>query len=139
MLSVDFASSYDIQFIKERGILSDKQIDYKINNTEILIAYDKDNSIGILILDKLWNHIPFISYIFVIEKYRRQGVGKSLLMKLEKNLIDNKQTILFSSSMENANKAQQWHIKMGFIDSGIIHNINKNGIGEIFFRKELKN
>lgn len=138
MIAIYFASSEDLHFIKGKSPLTDSLLNYKLNNNEIIIASQNDQKVGFLILDYLWEHIPFISFIKVLKAEQRKGIGKEILNFLESYLKNQGQLILFSSSMESAKEAQKWHRKMGFADSGLIHNINGNSIGEIFFRKELK-
>lgn len=137
MIAIDFASSEDLQFLKEKSSLTNTLLNFKLNNKEIIIAYNDNDPVGYLMLDYLWGHIPFIAFIKVLREEQRKGIGKQLLNFLESYLKNRGQSILFSSSMENAIEAQTWHRKMGFIDSGLILNINKNNVGEIFFRKDL--
>ena len=138
MIAIDFASSEDLQFLKEKSSLTKSLLHFKINNKEIIIAYNDDEPVGYLILDYLWGHIPFVAFVKVLRKEQRKGIGKGILSFLENYLKNQGQFILFSSSMENATEAHTWHRKMGFIDSGSVLNINENNVGEIFFRKELK-
>ena len=138
MIKIDFAGVVDISFLKSNIKLTNPQIDYKLENNEIIIAKIDGTSVGFIILDYLWSHIPFIAFIWINEENRNKRIGKSLLDFLENYLVSNGQKFLFSSSMEDALDAQKWHLKMGFIDSGIIHAINENDIGEIFYKKALK-
>lgn len=136
-MKIDFASPGDLFFLKKESTSTKSTLKYKIDNKEIIIAYNNESPVGYLILDYLWDHVPFISFIKVTEGNRRKGIGKALLKYLEIYLMNNDQSVLFSSSMENAMEAQTWHRKMGFSESGLIHNINEDNIGEIFFRKVL--
>ena len=137
MVNVRFANSDDVDFLLKNTQLTSDQINSKIQIDELIIASNNSNKIGLLVLDKLWSHIPFIAYIWVSEENRGHGVGKDLLKFLEDYLTQSNEKTLFSSSMENALKSQAWHKKMGFKETGIIHNINDNNIGEVFFRKDL--
>jgi len=137
MANIQFADMGDHDFLLENTQLTEAQISIKMHNQELIIA-SNTNQVGLLVLDKLWNHIPFISYIWVSEKDRGKGTGEALLKFLESRLIEMNEKVLFSSSMETAVKAQKWHKKMGFSETGTIHNINNNNVGEVFFRKELK-
>ncbi|MFC1566114.1 GNAT family N-acetyltransferase [Candidatus Neomarinimicrobiota bacterium] len=107
-------------------------------NNEIILAKFDIKSVGLLVLDFLWNHIPFISFIWVDEKYRPLRVGRALLIFLENYLIENNNELLISSSAENAKDAQAWYKHMDFKECGIISEINADNIGEVFFRKILE-
>ncbi|MCJ7801659.1 MAG: GNAT family N-acetyltransferase [Candidatus Marinimicrobia bacterium] len=135
---ISFATKHDNLFLIENTQLSHKTLNQKLLNNEILVAKSDRKSIGLLILDFLWNHIPFISFIWVDEKYRRLGVGKVLLIFLENYLIENNNEQLISSSMENAKDARAWHQHMGFKVCGTIAEINDDNTGEVFFKKSLK-
>ena len=60
-----------------------------------------------------------------------------MLSFLEKHLREDGQSTLLSSTMTDAVNPQKWHLKMGFIECGILCGINENGVGEIFFKKSL--
>ncbi len=134
---VSFATISDNLFLIDNTQLSPKTLNQKLLNNEVLVARSDGQSIGLLILDYLWNHIPFISFIWVDEKYRQLGVGKALLIFLEEYLIKNNIEQLISSAMENAKNARSWHKHMGFKECGLISEINADNIGEVFFRKSL--
>jgi len=56
---------------------------------------------------------------------------------LEEHLSRRGHKALYSSSQANEPEPQTWHRKTGFEECGYIAGIN-NGVGEIFFRKFLK-
>ena len=61
---ISFAKNSDNLFLMDNARLS-----HKILNKEIIVVKSNRKSIGLLILDFLWNYIPFISFIWVDEKY----------------------------------------------------------------------
>ncbi len=80
---------------------------------------------------------PYIGLVKVNQEKRGQGVGRAMLRFLEEFLRENEFRVLMSSSQVNEPRAQEWHRKMGFQESGIVVGINKGGIGEVFFTKPL--
>lgn len=137
-IKVVFATKKDEQFLLENAQLNGGFYNRKLKYNEILVAKVEDINIGFLIFDYLWSHIPFIAQIWIHVDFRKKGVGKSMLNYFEQCLSDNNYMMLFSSSMENAKEAQEWHRHMGFKDCGTIAEINDNNTGEVFFRKSLK-
>ena len=135
---ISFATKPDNLFLKSNTQLPQRTLNQKLLNKEIIVAKSDRKSIGLLILDFLWNHIPFISFIWIDEKYRRLGVGRALLIFLENYLIENNNEQLISSSMETVKDVQAWHQHMGFKECGLISEINADNVGEIFFKKSLK-
>lgn len=93
--------------------------------------------IGCLKIEYIWTHLPFISYIVIKNDFRASGVGKSMLTFLEEYLRNNGQDTLLSSTMTDALRPQKWHLKMGFVECGMLCGINDDGVGEIFFKKAL--
>ncbi len=133
-VNISFAAKPDNLFLKSNTQLPHRTLNQKLLNKEIIVAKSDRKSIGLLILDFLWNHIPFISFIWVVEKYRRLGVGRALLIFLENYLIENNNEQLISSSMENAKDAQAWHQHIGFKECGLISEINADNVGEEFLK-----
>jgi hypothetical protein len=43
-----------------------------------------------------------------------------------------------SSSQVDEPNPQAWHRHMGFVECGILAGLNEGGVGELFFRKELR-
>jgi len=55
-----FATKPDNLFLKSNTQLPHRTLNQKLLNKEIIVAKSDRKSIGLLILDFLWNHIPFI-------------------------------------------------------------------------------
>ncbi len=136
-VSVKFAEQQDELFLLKNSQLTSKVFNRKYPHNEILIAKVDGKAIGFLVFDYLWYHIPFIVFIWINIKYRKKGIGKTLLFHLEKFLLNKGNVVLFSSSEENAINAQAWHRYMGFKDCGSISDINDDNTGEVFFKKDL--
>ena len=117
--------------------VTEQVIRHKIVNDEILIAELDGQPIGYLRLEYLWSNIPYIGAIWVIEAYRKEGIGQKILAYLEDYLRSRGHDTLFSSSQADEPEPQAWHRSVGFVESGIINGINEGDIGEIFFRKSL--
>jgi GNAT superfamily N-acetyltransferase len=109
----------------------------KIAAEEILIAEMAGERVGFLRLEYLWSEIPYVALIWVLEPYRRQGVGRALLAFLESFLRARGHAVLMSSSQVNEAEPQSWHRHMGFAECGFLAGINPGDVGEVFFRKTL--
>jgi len=75
--------------------------------------------------------------IYALTEARRQGVGKAILSFLESYLVETRHDALYSSSQVNEPELQAWHRHIGFVECGIIAGMNEDGIGQLFFRKEM--
>jgi len=123
--------------VVEDSLVTEQVIRHKIINDEIIIAELDGKPVGYLRLEYLWSTIPYIGVIFVIEDYRKEGIGQKILAFLEDYLRSRGYDVLYSSSQANEPEPQAWHRSVGFVESGIISGINEGGIGEVFFRKSL--
>lgn len=129
----------DLQNIQYWDWLDKNIYNWKLMNNEIFIAKFDSDIVGYLRLEYLWSKFPYIGLVKVHEDYRRQGIGRSLLAFLEDYLNTNGHITLFSSSQVNEVEPQNWHRRMGFDECGLINGINEGNIGEIFFKKYIRN
>ncbi|MCZ8516743.1 GNAT family N-acetyltransferase [Paenibacillus filicis] len=129
----------DLQNIENWDWLDENIYEWKLKNDEIFLVEIDCEIVGYLRLEYLWSKYPYIGLIKVHEDYRRQGIGRSLLAFLEDHLRLNEHDTIFSSSQVNEAEPQQWHRRMGFVECGVINGINEGNIGEIFFKKYIKN
>ncbi|MCK4473426.1 MAG: GNAT family N-acetyltransferase [Anaerolineae bacterium] len=112
-------------------------IQRKVEQREIIVAEKAGQMVSYLRLEYLWSLVPYIALIWVVEDQRQQGVGRAMLRYLENVLCEQGHTALYSSSQANEPEPQAWHRHAGFEECGFIAGINGEGIGEIFFRKDL--
>jgi N-acetylglutamate synthase-like GNAT family acetyltransferase len=137
-ISIRFATPDDLDFIAEGDkSVKKNQLNWKIQNNEILLAQTEEEMIGYLRLEYLWSKYPYIGIIIVRSEYQRQGAGKKLLEYLENHLKRNGLNKLYSSSQVSESEPQAWHRHMGFMECGIINEINDGNVGEVFFVKNL--
>ena len=137
-LKIRFAEINDLDSCVELDL--HKNIDTiknKISMKEVIVAESNNEVIGCLKIEYIWTHLPFISYIVIKNDFRASGLGKSMLTFLEEYLRNNGQDTLLSSTMTDALRPQKWHLKMGFVECGMLCGINDDGVGEIFFKKAL--
>ncbi|HEU0173956.1 MAG TPA: GNAT family N-acetyltransferase [Blastocatellia bacterium] len=137
-VSIRFATSDDLDFVRQDAFIPIKIVERKIDQGEVIVAEWKGELIGYMRLEYLWSLIPYIALISITPEYRRRGVGKAILRFTEAFLRERGHNALYSSSQANESEPQTWHRHVGFEECGIIAGINKDGIGEIFFRKPLK-
>ena len=137
-LKIRFAEIHDLDSCVELDLHKNTYIiKNKITMNEVIVAEVNNEVIGCLKIEYIWTHLPFISYIVIRKDFRSSGIGKSMLSFLENYLKKNGQSTLLSSTMTDAVNPQKWHLKMGFIECGILCGINEDGVGEIFFKKAL--
>ena len=137
-IQIKFASNEDKQLIlKHEDYLKEKRLSQILENNEIILAYDKERNIGYLRYQLFWTKLPYLTLIIVDKEYRKKGVGRSLLLFLEKHLRSLGFNRLLSSSTANESDPQAWHKKVGFKEVGLVDEINIDGVGEKFFLKNI--
>jgi ribosomal protein S18 acetylase RimI-like enzyme len=143
MITIDFATIEDFQeyrpFDLHSKYINPELIKSKIKNSEIILAKENSELVGLLRLNYIWSTRPYIEFIFVKQEKRSLGIGKQLLQFLEDYLVNNKYAYLFSSSEEQDIKAIEWHKKNGFIEMGELTDLNlpHDKTSEIFFSKKI--
>lgn len=137
-VSIRFATPADLDFVQQDGFIPIKIVKQKIEQEEVIVAEWQGKLIGYMRLEYLWSLIPYIALVSIIPEYQHQGAGKAILRFTEAFLRERGHNALYSSSQANELEPQTWHRYVGFEECGIITGINKDGVGEIFFRKRLR-
>lgn len=142
MITIDFATIMDFEnfrrFDPHSKYINPELIKTKIQNSEIILAKEEDEIVGLLRLNYIWSTRPYVEFIFVKEERRNSGIGKQLLQFLENYLL-NDYAYLFSSSEEQDLKAIEWHKGNGFKEMGKLTDLNlpHDKTAEIFFSKRI--
>lgn len=143
---IKFAESKDIKSVyridpqlKKLKSVAVKKIKEKVRDKEIIIARVDNEVVGVLRLAYLWLSLPYIEMIYILENFRKQGLGKKMLKFLENHLKESGYQYLLTSSQEDEKEPQQWHKKMGFEKCGALAKINLPGsqAREVFFIKKI--
>ena len=143
MITIDFATVSDFRnyrlFDPHSKYINPKLSKSKIQNSEIILAKEENEIVGILRLNYIWSTRPYIEFIFVKQEKRNLGIGKQLLQFLEDYLVKSEYAYLFSSSEEQDPKAIEWHKKNGFKEMGKLTDLNlpHDKTAEIFFSKKI--
>ena len=133
-----FAGPEDLEWcVVEDGLVLEKIMRNKIVNDEIIVVEVDGQLTGYIRLGFLWSTIPYIGMFFVVDEYRKGGIGRKMQDFLEEHLRSRGYDMLLSSSHANEPEPQAWYRSIGFNECGIISCLNEGGIGEVFFMKRL--
>jgi GNAT superfamily N-acetyltransferase len=99
---------------------------YVFAQDDVPVAYLTDAG------DALLGH-PFISYLCVAPSHRRRGVGDKLLADAERRRVG---TRLVTATEEDNAPMRALLAKRGYVRSGVLHGLNENGAGEVFYYKD---
>ncbi len=127
---ISVCHSYD-QYIPHEVLVE------RIEHGQILLCFHEEEALGYLRFSFLWGEFPFMELIYVNGNYRHRHVGHTMLEFLEEHLRSKGFKTLYSSSQADESDAQHWHRTAGFEECGFIASLNKDGVGEVFFKKSL--
>lgn len=136
-ITIRAATESDLGFISQDGYLPDPVVRRKVKDGDVFIALWDGEPVGYLRLEWLWSKLPYIELIWVLKRYRRAGVGRALLARVEAEVGSRGHTVLYSSSQADEPEPQAWHRRRGFEECGLLAGLNEGGVGEVFFRKAL--
>jgi ribosomal protein S18 acetylase RimI-like enzyme len=114
--------------------ISEKILKRKIENNEIYVADKNNKIIGWLRYNLFWDNIPFMNMIYVIEEYRKIGIGKKLTIFWESEMSINGYNNVLTSTQSNE-EAQHFYRKLGYKEIGGFKYFNDPY--EIIFQKIL--
>lgn len=130
---IRFANTSDFAKCKKfDNRITAHQFANKAKAKEIVIALTEEKIVGYLRLEFIWLKIPYVSWIFVAEKYRNQGVASRLAEFLASVLKRKQFKFILSSYQDNAPQSNRWHSHVGFRKCGKIQEINEDKSSEIF-------
>ena len=131
------ATENDFAFVSQDGYLPDAVVKRKVADGDAFVAFRDGQPVGYLRLEWLWSKLPYIELVWVLDPYRRAGVGRALLTCTEAEVASRGHATLLSSSQTDEPEPQAWHRRMGFEECGVLVGLNEGGVGEVFFRKAL--
>jgi streptothricin acetyltransferase len=91
----------------------------KNDDKNIYLYYDKNECIGQIILKKYWNKYTYIEDISVLKKFRRKGIGHSLMDSAQKWTKDKKLNGIMLETQDVNIAACKFYENYGFILGGI--------------------
>lgn len=108
-----------------------KSIENAIMQERCIIVKENDKVVGFLIYDTNFFECTFISLIIVSPSKRRKGYGSQMLNFMVRTSLTQK---VFSSTNRSNNSMQKVFEANGFVESGIVENLDE-GDPEILFYK----
>ena len=122
---------------REYPYVADQLLEQSIHNEWVYLSEVNDKVVGYARLEFIWLKIPYLSLIWFEDEFQGQGLGTKLVQRISEDLSEKGYTSLYTSSEVMEPKPQHFHRTCGFKECGIISGINDDGVGEIFFVKQL--
>lgn len=109
------------------------QIENGLRDLEISVALVDGTPKGYVLLNYRFYGHPFIELLYIAPDSRRIGLGSALVEHVQKHMIGCK---LFTSTNQSNEPMRELLHRLGFEESGIIHNLDP-GDPELVFLKRL--
>lgn len=132
---IRYANNEDYEYlVKLDKHVSANELVSCVSRNRILIFSQEDTIMGWLRFNLFWDNTPFCNMLYVLEQYRHNGVGKSLVTAWERYMAEDGYDVVMTSTQANESGQLFWR-KTGFIDCG---SFVIDGIEELILYKKLK-
>ena len=105
-------------------------IERALRSATCLVADQDGTIIGYVVLEYTFYDQGFVSMLYVAEPARRRGVGRTLMREIETRCRTAK---LFTSTNESNDPMQSLLRSLGYVPSGVIHNLDPGDPELVFF------
>ncbi len=91
-----------------------------LEQQRILVAVQEEALMGWLRFGWFWDSLPFMNLLFILPRYRRQGVGKKLVAcwEAQMKILGHRQVLTSTQADE---EAQHFYRNLGYHDAGTLH------------------
>lgn len=100
----------------------------------VLVMFQRNQLAGWLRYNLFWDNTPFMNMLYILEGFRRQGLGGLLTDFWEAEMKAKGYAMVMTSSLSNE-QGQLFYRKHGYIDCGSL--LLPDEPLEIIFRKEI--
>lgn len=114
------ATQSDLPWLQEhdRHIGAD-ELRESVRRGRILLAEQDGQIIGWLRWSLFWDEIPFMNMLYLLEGYRRQGLGQALVSRWEEDMCRQGHRRVMTSSQANED-GQHFYRRLGYQDAGAL-------------------
>ena len=117
MLRIERAGAEDVAVIRPLEHISRERLLEKVAGHQILVARMDGATVGWLRFGYLWDQIPFMNMLYVLEPHRGRGIGRQLVGSWEDQMKQLGYARVMTSTQADEN-AQHFYRKLGYADIG---------------------
>ena len=132
-----------IRYACEKDFETVRKYDKHISETElknaialkrVLVLHQNGCFAGWLRFNLFWDEFPFMNMLYLLEKYRGQGLGALLTERWEEDMRALGFSLVLTSSLSNE-RAQFFYRRHGYVDCGSL--LLEGEALEIIFQKKI--
>lgn len=118
--------------------INDIRYDHLVYTKTGYVLWEDNRRVGIMTYCLLWNNLPFMNLLFVIEECRNRGFASEAIAAWEKEMKQQGCKMVLVSTQVNE-QAQHLYRKLGYVDCGslVFHDTPLDQPMEMFMRKVL--
>jgi ribosomal protein S18 acetylase RimI-like enzyme len=110
--------STDYLWIREHEpCISEETLKRKIDHKELYLVQDNDKAIGFLSYNLFWDHVPFMNKLYLLEEYRRKGIGTRPVNHWEGSMKRKGYKNVLTSTQSNEG-GRHFYRKIGYTEIG---------------------
>jgi ribosomal protein S18 acetylase RimI-like enzyme len=99
------------------GHIEERTLRDKIRRDEVYIVREGNEIVGTLRYSLFWDNTPFMNMLKIKEAYQKKGLGSSLVLFWEKEMMQEKHACVMTSTQADES-AQHFYRKIGYVDIG---------------------
>ena len=102
------------------------------------VLWEGEQPVGLMHHCVLWDNLPFLNLLYVLENQRGKGFGTQAMAHWEREMKDQGYKMVLLSTQADES-AQHFYRKLGYVDCGslVFQNTPFDQPAELFFRKVL--
>jgi GNAT superfamily N-acetyltransferase len=117
VLRIECAGTEDVAAIRPLEHISRERLLEKVVGHQMLVARLDGATVGWLRFGYLWDQIPFMNMLYVLEPHRGRGIGRQLVSFWEDQMRQGGYGRVMTSTQADEN-AQHFYRKLGYADIG---------------------
>ncbi|MBW7883533.1 MAG: GNAT family N-acetyltransferase [Caldilineaceae bacterium] len=119
-MEIRFAGEMDLTYLiaNDRHV-TPETVREKVMRGEIIVVSDGRELLGWLRFGYFWDVIPFINMLAIEAPFRRQGIGRRLVLFWEASMRDRQHGRVMTSTQSNE-EAQHFYRKLGYRECGAL-------------------
>ena len=94
-----------------------KEFELKIRDNRGYIIFDDDRPIGVMRYNLMWDYIPFLTLIHLVDEYCGKGFGTQAMLYWENEMRELGCEMVMTSTQVDE-QGQFFYRKLGYVDKG---------------------
>jgi ribosomal protein S18 acetylase RimI-like enzyme len=134
-VSTRVATDSDLLFLCDTDKhLSREEQELVVSLGRVMVAEVGGATVGLLRWGLLWDQVPFMYLLWVLQQWRGRGVGTALVAAWEMSRLAAGHDLVLTSTMSDE-RSQHLYRRLGYVDSGVL--LLPGEAAELILRKPL--